>query len=127
MNINTFKERLENYRVNVCKLSTKREMANKLGISEQLYAMVERGDRDPSKKFLKVLTDYSGIPESYWLYGIEEEYIENRNEFSCVKSAVNTLIEEGLIDSSLELDKDTEDILLTALKADIKHLFKKIK
>lgn len=127
MDMKSFKERLENYRVNICNIGTKREMAKKLNISEQLYAMFERGAREPSKKFLKSLTDFSGIPESYWLYGIEDEYIENRNEFSCVKSAVNTLIEEGLIDSRLELDKDTEDILLTALKADIKHIFKKIK
>lgn len=120
-----FTTRLEHYRVDTLKISTKREMAEKIGISEQLYAMFERGARKPSKSFLKKLSDYSGIPESYWLYGSDLEYIENRKEFNCTKETVDKLIKDGFITKDVEFSEDVEDILLTALKADLKHLFLK--
>lgn len=125
--MNSFKERLENYRVNILKVSTKREMADMLGISEQLYAMFERGARKPSKKFIKTLTEYSNIPESYWLYGIETDFLNERKDFTCIRETVEQLIENNLIDKNVEFNDDLKDVLLTALKADIKHLFLKRK
>lgn len=123
--MNNFAERLKHYRVNTLKISTKREMAEKIGISEQLYAMFERDARNPSKSFLKNLSEYSNIPESYWLYGTDLEYIENREEFNCTKETVNKLIEDEFITKDVEFSEDVKDILLTALKADLKHLFLK--
>lgn len=123
--MNNFASRLKNYRVNDLKIQTKREMAKKLNVSEQLYAMVERGARQPSKDFLKKLTKYSNIPESYWVYGSESEYLENRQEFNCIKETVNNLINDGFIEKDVEFSEDVKDILLTALKADLKHLFLK--
>lgn len=120
-----FNERLENYRVNILKISTKKEMAEILGLSEQLYAMVERGARNPSKRFLKKLCEYSSIPESYWLYGIEADFLEERKDFNCIRNTVDLLIENNLLDKTVSFNEDIEDILLTALKADIKHLFLK--
>lgn len=125
--MNTFKERLENYRINILKISTRREMADILGISEQLYAMVERGARNPSKKFIKILTEYSNIPESYWIYGIEADFLNERKDFNCIKETVEQLIDNNLIDKNVEFNDDIKDVLLTALKADIKHLFLKRK
>ncbi|AXH51913.1 helix-turn-helix domain-containing protein [Clostridium perfringens] len=126
--MNKFSSRLENYRSNILKISTKREMAEKLGISEQLYAMFERGARKPSKQFLKTLSKYSNIPESYWLYGIDSEYIENRDEFNCIRETINNLINDGFITNDVEnISDEVKDILLTALKADLKHLFLKQK
>ncbi|EGT3600682.1 helix-turn-helix transcriptional regulator [Clostridium perfringens] len=125
--MNTFKERLENYRINILKISTRREMADILGISEQLYAMVERGARNPSKKFIKILTEYSNIPESYWIYGIESDFLNERKDFNCIRETVEQLIDNNLIDKNVEFNDDIKDVLLTALKADIKHLFLKRK
>ncbi|ASY52799.1 helix-turn-helix transcriptional regulator [Clostridium perfringens] len=125
--MNTFKERLENYRINILKISTRREMADILGISEQLYAMVERGARNPSKKFIKILTEYSNIPESYWIYGIEADFLNERKDFNCIRETVEQLIDNNLIDKNVEFNDDIKDVLLTALKADIKHLFLKRK
>lgn len=53
--INNFESKLKDYRENNLKINTRREMAEKLGVSEQLYAMVERGDRKPSNDFLNKL------------------------------------------------------------------------
>lgn len=125
--MDNFKERLENYRVNILNVSTRREMADMLGVSEQLYAMFERGARKPSKKFIKILTEYSNIPESYWVYGVETDFLNERKDFNCIRETVEQLIDNNLIDKNVEFNDDIKDVLLTALKADIKHLFLKRK
>ncbi|OOM81842.1 helix-turn-helix domain protein [Clostridium puniceum] len=118
-----FKERLRSYRENELKLSTKREMAEKIGVSEQLYAMVERGDRLPSNDFLRKLVLYSNMPEEYWRYGIQSEtdLIAKRKQFKSIENTTLELIDEGYI-TDINFSKDVEDLLITALKADIQHL-----
>ncbi|CAI3643046.1 helix-turn-helix domain-containing protein [Clostridium neonatale] len=123
-----FNERLKNYRENHLKISTKKEMAEKLGVSEQLYAMVERGARNPSKDFLRKLVIYSNLPEEYWIYGVktENEFIDKRKVFKSIESTVYDLIDDGTI-SDINFDSDVEDVLITALKADIQHILLKRK
>ncbi|MGN2336845.1 helix-turn-helix transcriptional regulator [Clostridium cagae] len=123
-----FNKRLKDYRENDLKISTKKEMAENLGISEQLYAMVERGARNPSKDFLKKLVTYSSLPEEYWMYGVksENEFINKRRLFKSIESTVCDLIEDGSI-SDINFDSDIEDVLITALKADIQHILLKRK
>lgn len=119
----TFNDRLKNYRLNTCKLSTKKEMAEYLGISQQLYAMVERGDREPSKKFLEVLVNHSKLDESYWLFGIENTHINKTSNLYFTEHTVHKLINDGFIDRDVNLDEDVKELILTSLKADIKSLF----
>lgn len=123
-----FNERLKDYRENTLKISTKKDMAEKLGVSEQLYAMVERGARNPSKDFLRRLVTYSDLPEEYWMYGVksENEFIDKRKTFKSIESTVYDLIEEGII-SDVNFDSDVEDVLIAALKADIQHILLKRK
>lgn len=123
-----FNKRLKNYREENLKISTKKEMAEKLGISEQLYAMVERGARNPSKDFLKKLVTYSNLPEEYWIYGVknENEFVDKRKVFKSIESTVYDLIDDGII-SDINFDSDIEDVLITALKADIQHILLKRK
>lgn len=121
-----FKDRLRKYREEELNLSTKREMAEKLGISEQLYAMVERGDRTPSNDFLRKLVVCSNIPEEYWLYGVQSEndLVAKRKTFKSIERTVLDLMEEGYI-TDINFSKEIEDILITAIKADIQHLLLK--
>ena len=77
--------------------------------------------------FIKTLSEYSNIPESYWLYGIEADFLNERKDFTCIRETVEQLIENDLIDKNVEFNDDIKDVLLTALKADIKHLFLKRK
>lgn len=118
-----FKERLKKYREEELMLNTKREMAEKLGVSEQLYAMVERGDRKPSNDFLRKLVICSNVPEEYWLYGIqtEKDLINKRKRFKSIENTVLDLIDEGYI-TDIDFNKEIEEILVTAIKADIQHL-----
>ncbi|MBE6056954.1 MAG: helix-turn-helix transcriptional regulator [Clostridium sp.] len=101
-------------------------MADKLEISEQLYNMLENGKRSPSQKVLDKLFLISDKPEEYWLYGIDNEhdYLEKRDEFKMIKRTVYQLIELNMIEDE-DFSPAVEEVLLAALKADIKHIIKK--
>jgi len=117
-----FKERLGNYRKEL-NIDTKREMAEKMGVSEQLYAMVERGDRKPSTDFIRRLVILSELSEEYWIYGIEKDsdIIKRRKNFKSIESTVLELINEGYI-KDINFNKEIEDALLLAIKNDIHHI-----
>lgn len=126
-----FKERLVEFRSNLG--LNKRQMANKLGMNESYYNMVESGKRNPSKTVMDNLVALSGKPEEYWIYGIvdDKEYIDSRKEFKCTGKAVEQLLELGF---NNELFQNTngdeivikkgsiEELLIAALKADIEHI-----
>lgn len=65
-----FTERLKKYRQDLGLLQY--EFAKSLGISESFYSMIENGRKAPSKNFLAKLSEHSGKPESYWIYGLTE-------------------------------------------------------
>jgi transcriptional regulator with XRE-family HTH domain len=78
-----FNERLEEYRKNL--QITKRELAEKLEMSESYYNMIENGKRNPSRTFILKLVALSGKPEEYWIYGInDKEYRATINNSSNV-------------------------------------------
>jgi transcriptional regulator with XRE-family HTH domain len=117
-----FNERLMKYRENL-NINTKREMAEKIGVSEQLYAMVERGDRKPSNDFIRKLVIFSNLPEEYWIYGVEKDtdILNKRKNFKSIENTVMELINEGYI-TDINFDEDIEKTLMLAIKADIQHI-----
>ncbi|MDU2156536.1 MAG: helix-turn-helix transcriptional regulator [Clostridium sp.] len=121
-----FNDRLKDFREKLG-IETKREMADKVGISEQLYSMLEVGSRNPSKKVLKNLVELSGLPEEYWVYGvINDKSISEREVLKDTKESINLLINLGIIKDE-NLSKEAMEVLTAALKADIKHLLLKKK
>lgn len=128
----SFKDRLKKYREELG-IKTKREMSKKIGISEQLYYMLENGSRKPSDDTLQKLFLISGKPEEYWLYGVTpDEYIDKREDFKCSKDmAINYfelgILDEKSIDDLENLDDAAKKVLWLALKADFKHLYEKYK
>lgn len=121
-----FNDRLKEFR-EFLNIKTKQEMANKLGITRSLYSMLENGTRKPSQNVLDKLVEISNKPEEYWIYGItqEDEYLNVREEFKSVKRAYNELKLLGLATDLDNLNSTEKDILLLALRADLKHLEKK--
>ncbi|AJA42825.1 helix-turn-helix domain-containing protein [Clostridium tetani] len=122
-----FCERLKDYRESIGFI--KRELAERLPVSESYYNMVENGKREPSKNFIEKLVVFSEKPEEYWLYGISEEnYAKERDSFKSTKKAVKQLLELNLINNVEDLFKGQyepgtlEELLITALKADISYL-----
>lgn len=121
-----FNERLKKYRVELG-IAKKKQMAQKLGISEQLYSMLESGSRKPSNDVMKKLVEFSGIAEEYWEYGnIGSKTLEEREELKDTKDSINLLINLGLIKDE-NLTDETLEVLIAALKADIKHILLKKK
>lgn len=117
----SFGERLRKYREEDLKIKTQKEMANTLGIYPSLYGMLERGERNPSKKILSLLVAFTGKSASYWIYGTEEQV---KDKYSFLDKNVRELIEKGLIDSDGNFNSDIEALLVTALKIDIKNIVK---
>ena len=116
-----FAERLKRYREEDLKIKTQKEMANVLGISSSLYGMLERGERNPSKKILSLLVAFTGKSASYWVYGTEEQV---KDKYSFLDKNVKELIEKGLIDRNGNFSSDIEALLVTALRIDIKNIVK---
>ena len=92
-----FNKRLEEYR-NELGLN-KKDMAEKLGISESYYNLIESGKRDPSKKVMLKLVVESDMPEEYWLYGIDKkDYIVTRQELKNTHEAIEILFKFKLFE-----------------------------
>jgi transcriptional regulator with XRE-family HTH domain len=117
-----FNDRLKKYREDL-NIDTKREMANKLGVSEQLYSMVEKGTRKPSEDFIRKLVVDSNLFEEYWLYGVvkDDEILNSRNNFKSIENTVMELLNEGYI-KDINFGEDIENALMLAIKTDIQHL-----
>ena len=75
---NNFTKRLKEYRI-AEGYYKKAAFANSLRVSDQLYSSVESGYKKPSKDFIAKLVHYSDKSEVYWLYGIEESFINLKN------------------------------------------------
>jgi transcriptional regulator with XRE-family HTH domain len=126
-----FNKRLEEYRLKL-KIETKREMAKKIGISEQLYAMVERGARKPSSDIIKKLVVMSKLPAEYWLYGVNKnDFFNNKDDLKNIKRAIDTILEFNItdIDSIFDENNNPKDslgkLLINALKKDINYMIEK--
>ena len=126
-----FSDRLEKYR-NELHLR-KKEMADKLQVSESYYSLIENGKRNPSKNFIEKLVLISELPEEYWIYGINaEDYINIRDEFKSLKKALNTVLELGSfknVNEFFDQNNNPKDslgrLLIAALKADINYMIEK--
>ena len=133
-----FNTRLEKYRESLG--LKKRELADKLEVSESYYNMIENGKRNPSKSFIIKLVNNSGKPEEYWIYGIDEDnYINSRDDLKSTYEAVKLLIKNKVFcnesEGNLKLFKTinfeelelVDKMILTALRTDIEYLIRKEK
>lgn len=126
-----FNERLEKYR-NELHLK-KREMSNKLEVSESYYSLIENGKRHPSKNVIEKLVVVSNLPEEYWVYGINtDDYINTRDDFKSLKKALDTIFDLGSfknVDEIFDQDNIPKDslgkLVISALKADMQYILQK--
>lgn len=128
-----FSERLEKYR-NELHLK-KKDMADKLQVSESYYSLIESSKRSPSKNFIEKLVLASELPEEYWIYGInQEDYVNTRDQFKSLKKALDNILDLGYFDNANEIfdeDNTPKDslgkLLISALKADMQYMIEKRK
>jgi transcriptional regulator with XRE-family HTH domain len=126
-----FNERLEKYRTDLN--LKKKEMADKLHVSESYYSLIDNGKRTPSKTFIQKLVLISELPEEYWIYGINtDDYVNTRDDFKSLKKALDTVLELSCIKNVNEIfdqHNNAKDLLgkllIAALKADIACMIEK--
>jgi transcriptional regulator with XRE-family HTH domain len=126
-----FSELLEKYR-NKLHLN-KRQMADKLELSESYYNMIENNNRPPSKVVLNKLVSISELSEEYWLYGINtQDYINNKDDFKNLRKVLDTILELCVIKNADDLfnninlaDNSISKLLIKALKKDIDRFIEK--
>lgn len=117
--MNTIAEKLKQYRESLN--LTQKDFAKELGVSTSVIAEIEAGRRKGSKNTLRLLAKHSNKPIGYWYD--EEEYIEELNSKSKLETVnliVDKLIKSGVITDVNNIDSTIEELLLSALKAEIK-------
>lgn len=109
-------------------IGSNKEMATLLKIGESFYSSIESGKKPVSKNVLQRLVVLSKLPEEYWKYGItdEKERIEKREDFKCLKDAIEQLSNIGLLKSDdKKFSLSVEEVLIAAMKADVTHILEK--
>jgi|GEM_PF-1428654 len=122
-------DRLKKFK-NELGMDNNKDMATLLKISESFYSMIENRKKPVSKNVLQRLVVLSRMPEEYWLYGItdEKERLEKREEFKCLKDAIDQLSAIGLLKATdEEFSASVEEVLIAAMKADVTHILEKRK
>ena len=95
------------------------ELGELIGVKKSYYSQIENDKKSPSRNFMNSLVAISGLPEEYWLYGVEEKDFEQILDLNIIDD-VNKLriqVPEGSI----------EELIVSAIKADLEHLINKKK
>lgn len=109
------------------------ELGELIGVKKSYYSQIENNKKSPSRNFINSLVAISGLPEEYWLYGVEEkDYIDNRIEYKCIQRAFEQILELNIIDDVTKLrievpEGSIEELIVSAIKADLEHLINKKK
>ncbi|WP_242655198.1 helix-turn-helix transcriptional regulator [Clostridium cellulovorans] len=95
---------------------TQEEFASKLEISRSYYCDIERGRlKGTNVKIISKLSDVTGKPMEYFL----DKDVEVK-QYDILDSALNMLIEKGLINSDGEItDETSRNIVMEILKKEI--------
>ena len=109
------------------------ELGELIGVKKSYYSQIENNKKSPSRNFINSLVAISGLPEEYWLYGVEEkDYVNNRIEYKCIQRAFEQILELNIIDDVTKLrievpEGSIEKLIVSAIKADLEHLINKKK
>lgn len=109
-----FKERLKELRIK--QKLTQLQLSEKTGLSNGMIGLLETGERNPSKKTLKKLSEF---------FNVTIEFLESGKEKNTylIQDFLQNLVNNGII-TSPELDKETRDIIIKAVKLEIEIMLK---
>lgn len=98
---------------------SQRELAKRLNVSCSTIAMIESGKRDGSKEVIGKIAAFFGVSIDY-LYGLEDMDLKiKKDKSSMIDKFLDDLIDEGIIRDPNSIDKDTEEMIINAVKAQI--------
>lgn len=106
---------------------TQKELAKKIGISSSTIAMIESGERNGNKETLDKIAGFFNVTLDY-LYGkndnLEPLIIEKD---SIIDSFIDELIDADIVTDPNNIDEETVNMILNAVKAQIALKIKKKK
>jgi transcriptional regulator with XRE-family HTH domain len=119
-------ERIKDFRQK--KGLNQRKFAEQLGYSYGYIADLERGRQKPSREVLERLTEVYAISSDYVLYGSEDE----QKKYLMVKEAgvhyeILPTSTKKLLDSVKEILESENEVMVNALKANIKAFLQAIR
>ncbi|GAA0181406.1 hypothetical protein SH2C18_39430 [Clostridium sediminicola] len=102
---------------------TQNQLAKKLGVSDSTIRMIELGQRKGSNKVVTKIADYFNVSLDY-LNGRTNKTSDNEKT-KMIDEFLNDLIDEGIIKDIKDIDNETSEMILNAVKAQISLKLKK--
>lgn len=100
---------------------TQEELSKKIEVSPSTIRMIELEKRKGSDTVVTKIANYFNVSLDY-LNGREVKY---KTKSELVDEFIDSLIDEGIITDPNDIDEDTTDMILNAVKAQIALKFKK--
>lgn len=105
---------------------TQQKLADKLDISKSTIAMIESSKREGSKEIEFKIANFFGVSLDYLDGRTKEKNINNINSKSkMLDDFLDTLIAEGIISESDDIDDDVAEMIINAVKAQVALKLKK--
>lgn len=101
---------------------TQPELAEKLGISETYLRFIETGKRSPSRKLLLKISDFFNVELDEIICIGKEISVEKEN---VIESLLQKLIENEIVTDPLAIDKNTEEIIMMAVRVELNNILNK--
>lgn len=93
---------------------TQEELANKIGVSPSTVRMIESGKRAGNSDTAKRLADFFSVTVAYLECDNSDILATNRHDH--LTNFLNLLIESGAIQDTNDINKTTEQLILTQVK-----------
>lgn len=102
------------------------KLSSKLGLGKSMIGMIELGKRGASNETIKKIADYFDVSVDY-LLGREASPTPNKNisKNRLVDDFLDELIQEKIITDPNNIDDETAEMILNAVKAEIALKLKK--
>lgn len=105
---------------------TQKELAKKIGVAHNTIAMIETGKREGDRETSRKIADFFGVSLDY-LEGRDNDTNVSKNTSSLVDDFLNELINNGIIKDPNNIDDETAEMILNAVKVQIALKIKKNK
>lgn len=100
---------------------TQIELAKILNVSQSTIKMIESNLRNPSHDLLLKIAEYFDVPAGYFL-GDDMPAIEKAEKESIIDMLLKRLIEEGIIKDAEYIDETTANLIMAAVRQEVKRI-----
>lgn len=106
---------------------TQLELANYLGVTRSLIGMVENNKQGGGRDFTKKVAEYFNVSIDY-LEGLTDERLEiAKDKKMLISDFLKFLVNNGIITDENNIDKSTQELIMTMIKKEVKKIIDKNK